>query len=100
MTVRAAVVACGCSNYLKKADSVRNLAKKQEIKELKTGKQTSSEVQYNASTDKTTQELMKTLTKKTDKKTLDKPCEGIRAFLRTGEISVFRNNTYQVPLST
>lgn len=46
--------------------------------------------------EKTTEEVEETPTKKTDRKTLDKAYKNMLGLPDTGEVSLFKNNNYQV----
>lgn len=67
-TEDAVVVACGCNSYLTKADAVRKTAMIHRTKKVKAGKQIPKLVQYPASSDKTTKEVVETAAIKTDRK--------------------------------
>lgn len=67
MTECAEVVACRCSNYHKKTDTVQKSAEKQKKKKATAYRQIRSDVQYPATTVERTQEAEDTPDKKIEK---------------------------------
>lgn len=93
------IVDGGCSNYPYKTDTVRKSTGKQKKTEVNTGKQTGRDVQYRTSATNKTRKAVEALAKKTNKKTPDKPYKEVLEFPETGEVSLWKKETYHISVS-